>query len=95
MPINPDQVTDKNALRYSLPVDSCVGDAGPSPEQARMISRGGGRDSGLSRTTLTGGPTSTQTAQAFGKSAGRSPSQGGPVPVGFDPDYTSDNNYSR
>ena len=38
MPISGDQYTDKNAQRYSLPMDSCVGDDGPSPTEVTSIS---------------------------------------------------------
>ena len=42
MPIDPKQQLDRNERRYGLPVDSCVGDAGPSPaEVTREVPAGG------------------------------------------------------
>jgi hypothetical protein len=38
MPISGDQNMDMNDPDYSLPLDSCVGNAGPTPDQARDIS---------------------------------------------------------
>ena len=56
MPISGDQYTDKNAQRYSLPMDSCVGDDGPSPTEVTTISKGSGPSTGLPKTlTISGG----------------------------------------
>jgi len=38
MPISGDQQLDPNKPRYGLPLDSCVGDDGPTPDQAANIS---------------------------------------------------------
>ena len=38
MPISGEQNLDKNDPDYSLPMDSCVGNDGPSPEEAAQIS---------------------------------------------------------
>jgi hypothetical protein len=38
MPISGDQYTDKNKQRYSLPMDSCVGDDGPEPTEVTNLS---------------------------------------------------------
>ena len=43
MPIDPSVNLDANTRRYSLPTDTCVGDAGPSPTQVTTISKSGGR----------------------------------------------------
>jgi hypothetical protein len=38
MPISGDQCMDKNDPDYSLPLDSCVGNAGPTPDEVMNIS---------------------------------------------------------
>lgn len=91
MPIDPSQYTDKDQRRFSLPMDSCVGDDGPEPAEVTMISTGRGPSSGLPATlALSGG--SLTAGGARGKANAQT---GGGVPVGFDPDYTTDDNYVR
>ena len=34
MPISGDQQMNEDQTRYSLPLDSCVGDDGPTPDEA-------------------------------------------------------------
>ena len=55
MPIDPSQQLNPNLCRFGLPMDSCVGDDGPSPEQVTTISKSGGRAQGATRTTMSGG----------------------------------------
>lgn len=82
MPISGDQYTDRNAQRFSLPMDSCVGDDGPSPEQVTRISTGAGPSGGLpGRLGLRGGPGPS--ASQFGSPTGR-PKSFTSVPVGYD-----------
>jgi len=38
VPISGDQNMDMNDPDYSLPMDSCVGNAGPTPEEVTQIS---------------------------------------------------------
>ena len=64
MPISGDQYMDKNTQRYSLPMDSCVGDDGPSPTEVTTISTGSGPSQGLPGTLrLIGGPVSAMAAR--------------------------------
>lgn len=55
MPINADQNTDKNTQGYSLPVDSCVGDSGPTPEQVALDVPGGTQVTAAEMGSPTGG----------------------------------------
>ena len=91
MPINPAQYTDKNAARYSLPMDSCVGDDGPSPMEVTVISKGSGAASGARDFSPAGG--SVTAGGGKGKSRGQRatenwipgrPGMGADVPVGYD-----------
>ena len=43
MPIDPKQQLDRNERRYGLPVDSCVGEDGPSPAEVAVVSRSVGK----------------------------------------------------
>jgi len=74
MPISPDQYTDPNQRRYSLPMDSCVGDDGPSPTEVTVISKSGSRPAAASMAAPAGGDP-----YAGGKSAGKAGAQGGSV----------------
>jgi len=76
MPISGDQQLDPNQRRYSLPLDSCVGDDGPTPEEVTAISKSGSRMSAASMAAPTGGDP-----YAGGKSAGKAGAQGGSVPT--------------
>lgn len=43
MPISADVYLDKNSRRYGLPMDSCVGDEGPSPTEVTTIATPSGQ----------------------------------------------------
>ena len=86
MPISGDQQIDKNALRYSLPLDSCVGDAGPTPQEVAVISKSGPKASAANMAAPSGG-----NPYIGGKSAGKAGAQGGSVPtVMSGPDLPND-----
>ena len=55
MPISADIQMDPNKCGYGLPLDSCVGDAGPSPTEVTTISKSGPKASGASMGALKGG----------------------------------------
>lgn len=55
MPISGDQQLDPNQCRYGLPLDSCVGDAGPSPTEVTTISKSGPKASGAPSFSPSGG----------------------------------------
>ena len=55
MPINADIQNDPNQCGYGLPVDCCVGDAGPSPTEVTQISKPGAKPSGAGRLAPSGG----------------------------------------
>lgn len=75
MPINADIQMDPNQCGYSLPVDSCVGDAGPSPTEVTTISQPGGKSGSVpNELRINGGTT-----EGWGKSAGKAGAQGGPI----------------
>ena len=79
MPISGDQQHDPNQCRYGLPTDTCVGENGPTPEQARLISRPGGKIGSVpNELRINGGTT-----EGWGKSAGRAAALGNP-PIGYD-----------
>lgn len=47
MPFDPTQSTDKNTQGFSIPLENCVGDAGPSPAEVTTIAgKGSGPLSG-------------------------------------------------
>ena len=71
MPISGDQQLDKNQRRFSLPLDSCVGDAGPSPTEVTTISQPGGKIGPVpNELRINGGKT-----EFWGQSKGKSPAQ--------------------
>ena len=43
MPIDPSQQHDPNQCGFGLPMDCCVGDAGPSPTEVTTISKSAGK----------------------------------------------------
>lgn len=93
MSVNYDQATDANERGYSLPVDCCVGDDSVQPTYVTTISKSGPSDKGLpARLTEQGGPTPS--AAQFGSPKG-APRTYDSVPVGYDRDVTTDNNYVR
>ena len=67
MPISGDNYQDKNARRFSLPMDSCVGDAGPSPTEVTTISKSGPSPSGAGGLRIVGGPASAMAARGVSK----------------------------
>ncbi len=79
MPIDPTQVTDMNQRRYGLPVDSCVGDAGPTPEQAAVISTSGAKATNAPNLAPTGG--SVTAGGSRGKAVGQTNQT---PPIGYD-----------
>lgn len=83
MPIDPSQHTDPNACAYSLPMDSCVGDGGPSPTEVTTISKSGAKASGGSFAAPSGGDP-----YAGGKSV--SPGWKNPRTVVSGPDLPND-----
>lgn len=86
MPISPDQYADANARRYSLPMDSCVGDDGPSPTEVTTISQSASKPSAASMAAPSGGDP-----YAGGKSSGKAGAQGGSIPtVNSGPDLPND-----
>lgn len=83
---NPDIQNDPNQCGYSLPVNVCVGDDGPTPEQVAVISKSGGSKPGAG-----GYPGAYGDPYAGGKSAGRAGAQGGAIPtVVSGPDLPND-----
>lgn len=86
MPISTDYYSDPNQRRYSLPMDSCVGDDGPSPIEVTVISKSGPKASAASMASPSGGDP-----YAGGKSAGKAGAQGGSVPtIDSGPDLPND-----
>ena len=83
MPIDPSQQLDPNQRRYSLPMDSCVGDDGPSPTEVTVISKGGARASAPGHLAPSGGDP-----YAGGKSA--SPGYKNPRVIVSGPDLPND-----
>jgi len=55
MPISGDQYTDKNQRRFGLPMDSCVGDDGPSPTEVTTISKSGSKPAAAQMSAPKGG----------------------------------------
>ena len=55
MPISGDQQLDPNKPRYGLPLDSCVGDAGPSPTEVTTISKAGSKPAAAQMSAPKGG----------------------------------------
>lgn len=55
MPINADIQMDPNQCGYGLPVDCCVGDAGPSPTEVTNISKSGSKPSPAQMSAPKGG----------------------------------------
>ena len=55
MPISGDQQLDPNMCRYSLPLDSCVGDDGPSPTEVTTISKSGSKPAAAQMSAPKGG----------------------------------------
>lgn len=75
MPISGDQQLDPNKCRFSLPLDSCVGDGGPTPEQVTTISQPGAKPTRVpNELVINGGRT-----EGWGGSAGKSPAQSADV----------------
>ena len=84
MPISGEQNLDKNDPDYGLPLDTCcVGMGGPSPMEAAVISRSGGRglaQAAASGLRIQGGPTpllASRVARGIGKAAAQG---GGMIP---------------
>lgn len=66
MPISGELQLDPNKPRFGLPMDSCVGDAGPSPMEVTAISVAGSRDLAQAKATglrIVGGPASAMAAR--------------------------------
>lgn len=108
MPIDGDVLLDANTQHFSQQADTIVGRGGPTPQEVTLISTGDGPASGLpSMLVEQGGPTATGTRMNSGGASGKNRGQqakenwippvsnAAPVKVGFDPDYTTDNNYVR
>lgn len=75
MPISGDQQLDHNQCRFSLPLDSCVGDDGPEPTQVTTISQPGAKSSPVpNELVINGGKT-----EFWGGSSGKSPAQSSDV----------------
>lgn len=101
MPISADIQLDPNKQRFSQPLDSCVGDGGPSPAEVAVLSKGSGPASGAKSFDPRGGSVTA------GGGKGRSRAQvltenwippteaAAGVKVGYDRDDTTDNNYVR
>lgn len=84
MPISGDQQLDANQCRYSLPLDSCVGDGGPSPTEVTTISKPAPRsDSVPNELAINGGKTEGW-GQSKGKSPAQSPDVRGSYTTGYD-----------
>jgi hypothetical protein len=79
LPISGNQQFDPNKQRYSLPLDSCVGDDGPMPAEVTLISKSGAKASAPGHYRPSGGSVTA------GGSRGKAVAQGNSTPpVGYD-----------